>query len=412
MNPCNPVSAFSKPSSTRIIHLKTRFIVGGADEDMMLVCNRQAARGFDVTVIVGAEWNDTMRSKLVPEVKFLVLSDLVRAVNPWRDLVALFRLMILFRRLRPDIVHTHTSKSGILGRLAAYLSGVPLRVHSVVIKSWQNASKLKKIMMVASERFVGFLTDAFFYVSEDLKIDYLENKIGQNGSHFVIRSGMRVESFKDSNPVDLQTLLLNKEGSTPPIVFLMVAALEPRKRHEYLLDAFAQTAKKDTRAILIYVGDGPLLPRIEEKIDSLGLQNRVFCVGHQDNVGQWLQASDVCVLSSEREGLPKVIVQYLICGKPVLCTYLDSMDGIVEDGFNGLIVPTNDQEALSRAIERLVKYDPLCGHLTKGAEMFNGAQWSDENMEAEIFKALKSVMHQKHGGHSLLVEDSNSSTVV
>ena len=189
------------PARLRITHVITRMIRGGADENTLLSCNHQARHGHDVRLICGSEHSTAILERLDPAVSVEVLPSLVRELDPRRDMRAVWELTRSLRDTRPQVVHTHTSKAGIIGRVAARLAGVPAIVHGVHILPFLNVGRLQRLAYLGAERAVAAITDAFVDVSEGMRDVGLAHRVGPPERHVVIPSGMDLDRFADAQPV-------------------------------------------------------------------------------------------------------------------------------------------------------------------------------------------------------------------
>ena len=185
----------------RIAHVITRLIQGGADENTLLSCNGQAALGHEVHLIFGAEVSPAMVGRLHPLVRPHQISDLWRAVAPVRDARATWSLAALLRRVRPQILHTHTSKAGAVGRVAARLAGIPGVVHGIHILPFLNVGRAERAAYLATERLLAPVTDKFVSVSRGMLDSAVAHGIGPARKHVVIPSGMDLDQFRRATPV-------------------------------------------------------------------------------------------------------------------------------------------------------------------------------------------------------------------
>lgn len=335
----------------RIVHIITRFVSGGADENTLLTCNHQAALGHDVWLVHGAEVADRMLRLMDDRVTAISLPSLVRDVHPVKDLAALARLARFFRRTRPDVIHTHTSKAGVVGRIAAMTVLDAKVVHSVHILPFTGEPLPKRLVYLALEKAATVRTDAFIDVSEGMRDLCLENSLGTPANHHVIFSGMDVESFCCAEPAgDLAGI--RRDGNE--ILLGYVAVLERRKRHRELVASLRPLLSSRANVHLVLAGEGPERPALEEAISAAGLEKQVHIFGFREDIPRFIAACDLCLFASEREGLPRSIVQYAIAGKPIVATYLPGIERIVREGKNGHVVGEQDFDGFSAKIENLV----------------------------------------------------------
>lgn len=367
-----------------IAHVITRFVRGGADENTLLSCNAQAAAGHDVVLIFGRDYRAEMLERLHPRIEQVCLPSMQRPIHPVRDAQALVALTRLFVQLKPDIVHTHTSKAGILGRLAAYVAGVEAVVHGVHILPFVNVGPVERAAYLALERLLDPLTDAFVSVSEDLRDKCVSEHVGAPLVHAVIPSGMDVERFRHAPPVSDAEISHVFQTESKPRLIVMAAALESRKRVVEFLDTFALVVKHRPDPVLAVLGEGIERLRALDRIEALGLSKNVRLLGFRDDIERWIAAADVCVLASEREGLPRTVVQYVLAARPVVVSALPGIEAIIADGENGFVTDGDDLEEMAAPILRLLNEPALAASFSSYSRRLNLSAWSVENMTSEL----------------------------
>jgi glycosyltransferase involved in cell wall biosynthesis len=370
----------------RFVHVITRFIRGGADENTLLTCNGQAALGHHVTLVFGAQFHPSMVERLDPRVERICLETLVRPLNPLKDLAAAFQLWRLFRRIRPDLVHTHESKAGIVGRVAARAAGVRMIVHGVHILAFLNVGRVLRLIYLAAERAMVPITDAFVDVSEGMRGICLEHGIGRARDHFVVASGMDVERFRNAKPVSgmefASFLPPALNGWDDAQIVLMAAAFEERKRHAAFLAAFAKVVETCPKAVLVLAGEGPQVEAVRHEAVRLGIADRVAFIGFTNELARWLKRAEVCVLASDREGLPRAVVQYALAGRPIVTTQLPGIERVVADGRTGFV--TGTVEAMADPIIELLSNAELRQRFSSAAAELDLSDWSSDRMIAAL----------------------------
>jgi glycosyltransferase involved in cell wall biosynthesis len=349
----------------RVLHVITRLIVGGAQENTLLtVIGQQADARFRVTLLsgidLGPEGNLHERARAAG-VDLVLVPWLVRPIRPLTDLRALAGLWRFMRRGGFDVVHTHSSKAGILGRVAARLAGVPVVVHtlhSLVFHEYQGA--WTNSTYVALKRLVAPLTDVLISVNEMTARGALRAGIGRPGQHVTIFSGMELGPFLDVasrlSPQAARRALGLPEDA--PVVG-KVARLFPLKGHELFLEAAAAIARQEPRARFLVVGGGVLREPLAALADRLGIRERTHFTGllPPERVPDALQAMDVVVHSSLREGIARVLPQAGAVGKPVVSFALDGAPEVVKEGVSGHLVAARDTQALAERVLALLQ-DP------------------------------------------------------
>lgn len=373
----------------KIVHVITRLLRAGAEENTIFTCNLQVARGHDVTILHGRDVHPDILTLIDPRVALVKDVDLVRNVDPVRDFRTVRTQRRIFRDLKPDVVHTHTSKAGITGRAAARLARVPIILHGVHILPFLNVSRAQTLLYKALERAVAPFTDAYIAVSEGMAAANLAAGLGTDDSNHVVASGMDIEKFRAAAPTPERP-----EGK----LLVMVASLEPRKRHLAFLEVFAKILEEAPDTTLACLGEGAERDAILERARALGIDDKVLLLGFRDDVANWVAAADVCVLASEREGLPRVVVQYVATGRPVVVTDLPGIDAIVQDGLNGAVTPMEDLSAMAAPILRILTDQDHAAALAEGARGWDVSAWSREAMETSIEKIMMDVARTKGVG--------------
>jgi glycosyltransferase involved in cell wall biosynthesis len=340
----------------------TRLIVGGAQENTLLtVIGQHADPRFRVTLLsgidLGPEGNLHERARAAG-VDLVLVPWLVRPIRPWTDLRALVELWRFMRRERFDVVHTHSSKAGILGRVAARLAGVPLVVHtlhSLVFHEYQSAWTNR--LYVVLKRLVAPLTDVLISVNEMTARGALRAGIGRADQHVTIFSGMELAPFLEV-AARLSPQAARAAFGLPEEACVVgkVARLFPLKGHELFLEACREIGAREPRARFLVVGGGVLRDQLEALAGRLGIRERTVFTGllPPERVPEALQAMDVVVHSSLREGLARVIPQAGAVGKPVVSFALDGAPEVVQEGISGHLVPARDTRALADRVLELL----------------------------------------------------------
>jgi len=370
----------------------TRLLRAGSEENTILTCLDQARKGHDVYLVHGNEFRAAYYEELQPHLKLVEVRSLVHPISPHRDLQAIFDLRRLFRTIRADVVHTHQSKAGVLGRFAAAAAGVPTVIHGVHIVPFESVGPLKKWIYVSAERLAARHTGAFINVSRGTMEAHLQERIGDPARHHVVHSGMDLRRFAQPTllPAAEQEAILGAPRDAVKVV-VMIAALEARKRHREFLQAFPRVVEKVPNVRLLLAGDGELRGEVEALVARLGLQEQVRILGYHTNPGGLIALADLCLLTSTREGLPRVVIQYLAAGRPVVVSDLPGLDEVVKHGRNGVIVPPDDVAAAGDEVARLLADEPALAALRRGAEATDVSSWSAEKMVADIERIYRAV---------------------
>ena len=374
-----------------IIHVLTRLLRAGAEENTLDIAGAQQEDGHRVIIVHGLEHEPNITEFARGRFELHQVSSLVHEIAPRHDLSAVRELVRLFRQLRPDVVHTHQSKAGVLGRIAARLAGAPVIIHGVHILPWVQIRRSKRLIYLLAERLCAPFTDVFIDVSPAVRAECLARGMGGPDRHVVAFSPMPIAKFRDAPlPEDWREMLrsapeapLPTEETRPPVI-LMLAAFEPRKRHLMYLRALAASACPP-EAVLLFAGVGPEMESVRTAAEALGWSDRVRFLGHRSDPERLIALADVCVLSSVREGLPRVVVQYAAGGRAIVVTRVPGLEDVVGDGENAIIVESVSDAA--RATVRLLRNPKMRDRLAEGAAATDVMQWSLERTYPKVREA-------------------------
>jgi len=340
----------------RVTHVITRLIVGGAQENTIAsVLGLRAKPGLDVELLAGPTEGaeGSLQSVVEREGCLTVVPQLIRAVRPWTDWLAYRRLVRHFAAKRPDVVHTHSGKAGILGRLAARKAGVPIVIHSIHGPSFgpfQGA--LANAVFTGAERHAGRITDQFVVVADAMTRQYLAAGIGRPEQYTRIFSGFDLEPFvhavRDGE-------LARRLGIAPDdFVIGKIARLFELKGHEDVFAIASELVRRVPKAKFLFVGDGPWRQRFGDIARAAGLAERFVFAGlvPPAEVGRYVALMDCLVHLSRREGLPRALPQALAAGRPVVAYDCDGAGEVCRTDETGFLVPRGDHGML---VDRLAE---------------------------------------------------------
>ena len=341
----------------KVLHIITRLIVGGAQENTIYTAELLDPIKYDVDVICGPQVGpegSLIQDAIQRGANVRILNRLVREINPIKDLAVLFQLIHLIRRKRYDIVHTHSSKAGIVGRWAAWLAGCPIVIHTVhgwgfhdYQKSWL------RLIYIVLERLTMFITDKLIAVSKKDITKGIEAGIGHSERYTLIRSGINLDDFKNpfrSREEVRREFKIDKNAA----VIGTVTRLSPQKAPKTFVRIAEVVLKMVPDAYFIVVGDGPLFQDIKRYAVSTGIEKQLILTGIRRDVPDLLGAFDIFLLSSLWEGLPRVIPQAMSAGIPVIASEVDGNAEIITHMVNGILVKPNDIEGAAGAILSLL----------------------------------------------------------
>jgi glycosyltransferase involved in cell wall biosynthesis len=331
---------------------------------------------------------------------FSIVPELVRPVHPLKDFIALHRLEKILRAQRPDIVHTHSGKAGILGRLAAKRAGVPIIIHHIHGPSFGNfQGALANCIFTAAEKHAGKITDHFFCSAAAMTKLYRAGGIGRPEQFTRIFSGFKLEPFLKAT----NDLALRKKFGLDETHFVIgkVARIYKLKGHTDLLTAFSKIALQIPHARLLFVGDGALRGEIEIQARALGLDNRVIFAGlvPPAEVARLVGIMDCLCHFSYREALSRALPQALAAGKPVIAYDFDGADEICRENETGFVIRTGDTNAAADKLLLLAGNPELRERLGHAGQKFVAENFSVEKMVADQF-AVYQQLAAKRGLHA------------
>ena len=344
----------------RIMHVITRFIRGGAQENTLLTLRGQSADRADAVCLVTGPTAGP-EGTLIPDaeklgVPIFEVKPLVRAVSPVNDFAAYRALRRLIREWRPDIVHTHSSKAGILGRLAARAENVPGIIHTIhglPFHPYQN--RFLNAAYIAAEKFAAARCDRIAAVAEAMTEQAVAAGVAPREKFITVYSGMETERFLPDSAA--REHARKRYGFRPgDVVIGKIARLFPLKGHEYLLDALAALTGEFPQVRLLIVGGGILRDSLENRARALGIADKIVWAGllHPEEVPEAIQAMDAVAHCSLREGLARVIPQALLAGKPVAAFDVDGAREILARVCQEWLVKPQDAADLRRALRRIL----------------------------------------------------------
>jgi glycosyltransferase involved in cell wall biosynthesis len=377
-----------------IAHVQTRMNrTGGCEENTWASCVHQAESGHEVHLVCGRSSDiDAYRGRH-PRVAVHQVNEMVWNISPSADWSACQALKRLFQEIGADLVHTHSSKAGVLGRVAGRMAGVPALIHGVHILPFSNVSLREKLTYVTVEHVAATVTDHFIHVSEGTRSAYAKAMVGASKPHSVVRSGMKIDQFKGAPwPSDWQEILGTQDAQRKPVTMLMMAVLEARKRHAEFLRELARISQPGENIRVLLAGDGPEQRNLEALIAELGLGDRVTLLGYRRDPENLVALSDFSILCSLREGLPRVIVQSLAGGKPAVVSPFPGIEEIVKHGANGVVAGSRDAEDVAREAVSLARDHQRLAAYTAGAKASPVDEWSFSSMFAQLDAAYNACL--------------------
>ncbi|MCK4401092.1 glycosyltransferase family 4 protein [bacterium] len=340
----------------KVLHIITRLILGGAQENTLYTVEGLIKDpDYDVTLVSGHTTGP--EGSLVSKAKdfgvnLVIINGLTRNINPFRDIIAFLSLYNLIKKNGFDIVHTHSSKAGILGRFAARLAGSSVIIHTIhglPFHPYQN--KFLNFLYIRLERLAGKFTDKIITVCDSMAQKAQVAGIKPVHGYVTVYSGMELGKFINERTSSSQA----KRNIRLPVdakVVGKVARLFPLKGCEYFISAAKYISERAQNVYFLIVGDGILREQLECRVRQMGLKDRFMFAGlvPQDDVPKFIAAMDVVVHTSLREGLARVIPQAMAMSKPVVSFDIDGARELVHNKDTGYLVRPEDTKKLSERV--------------------------------------------------------------
>jgi len=361
----------------KIFHLITRFIKGGADENTLLTILGLKDR-YDSTLGFGCEYDPNMLKKLENAgIKIKVFSlkhnSLISSIR------SISEISSYLKKEKFQIIHTHSTEAGIVGRISAKLAGIPIIIHTIHgIAFSEYRSFLLNLFVILLERVCARFSSRLISNSDNIQTIYLNNRIGKKRQFTTVYSGIDFNKFK----------LKKKPKNKIPIIS-MISRLAEGKGHKYLLLA-AKEVLKNKKAEFWIAGDGEYKEQIIRIIAEMNLQNNVKLLGHRDDIPEIISSSDIVVLPSLFEGTPRCIIESLRLKTPVIATDVGGIPELIEDKKTGFLIPPKNHELLADRIIYLLNNKNIALQIAK-----NGFKESYTFSSKDMIKKINKVYQEE-----------------
>jgi len=391
----------------KIVHIITRLILGGAQENTLITCKLLAERGHDVTLITGPALGpegQLFQQALGQKYRVVVVDEMRRAIHPPYDAISYMQIKRYLKRIQPDIVHTHSAKAGIIGRYAAHslkgkLSGkgkdVPYvlhTIHGLAFHPYQS-NWLNKFY-IAVEKAAAKRTDAFISVADAMTEKAVAAGLAPEDNFTTAYSAVEEDDFLSRPDPQHISGFRRKYGiSEQAIVFVTIARLFELKGHEYIIESARRLSPRFENCVWLFVGDGNLADKIRADIHlaNLGYKFRFTGLLGPDEIPLAIHASDILVHCSLREGLARVLPQAMLCAKPVVSFNIDGAKEVVNRQTGVLVEPENVDQ-LTDACEKLITNPELREKLGKAGRKFVKEKFAPETMVNTIEQVYRKLV--------------------
>jgi len=353
-------------SKIKILYVITKLELGGAQKQLLeLIFNLDKDR-YSIFLFTAREGILIKDAESISHLKIKKSFFLERPINPLRDIFALIELYLFIRKIKPQIVHTHSSKAGILARWAARFAKVKIIIHTVHGWSFNDYQFwLLRLIFIQLERITAYFTTKLIVVSYYDKEKGLKNKIGRENKYVIIRYGINYKDFDIEPDLNLKKELKIEQKD---LIVGMIACFKPQKGIFDFVKSAYRVVQEFPEVKFLLVGDGILRPKIEKLIKKLKLKEKFILTGWRRDIPQLLSIMDIFVLTSLWEGLPIVVLEAKASKKPVVATDTGGIREIIRDSTNGFLVRCGDIEMIANRILLLLKDKELKKRLSENSK--------------------------------------------
>lgn len=379
----------------KVLHLITRLDKGGSAENTLLTALGLDKNRYKVLLAKGPSTESKMGLRERMEVdKSLQIAQsdgigiiniprLMRRIEPLYDLISFIKILKIIRSEKPQIVHTHTSKAGLLGRLAAFVAKTPIIIHTPHGHIFYGYfGRVTSYFFVLVERLLAKITDKIISLTNQEELDHVRFKIAPSEKFISIHSGVDIQRFisaksgrdglKESFGIMPQSLVVGTVGRLVPI-----------KGHKYLIEAAPKILKEVPGVRFVLVGDGNLRPKLQRLTHTLNIQDAFLFLHWRSDIPKIINMFDLFALPSLNEGMGKVLVEAMAAGKPIVASDTGGIPDLVTHGYNGLLVPPGNPSRLAEAIVTLLKDSNRRQEIGKNGKLL-AQRYSLESMVEKI----------------------------
>lgn len=370
-----------------VVHLITKLELGGAQLNTVYTAEHLDPIRFDTYLLSGP--GGVLTARLSRADRMIFIPALTRKICVGKDLRAFFSLLCLLKKIKPHIIHTHSSKAGILGRLAAFAARVPIVIHSVHGFSFSpQQSFFKRNFYLFFEKLCRPMTRHFIFVAEsDIQSARSHGLLG--GSYSLIRSGFPLQKFL-GRLSDVANLKRNYHLERGSLVCGVIAPFKPQKGLWHLLDIAARVISQNPAVVFFVAGDGEQRQELEAELQRRGIFQNFRLPGFLYDIENAMDCFDVGVSTALWEGLPQSLVQLRLKKKAVVASDIPGNREVIREGVNGYLVPVNDHERFANAILKLVA-DPDLRNRLGGFSEEDFSEWDAAVMvrrQEELYQRL------------------------
>ena len=379
----------------KVCHIITKLELGGAQQNTLYTVENLNKDIFEASLITGLGGILDETAKHIPNIKCCFIKELVRQISPINDIICICKLLKILKNIKPDVVHTHSSKAGILGRIAAKLACVPVIIHTFHGFGFNDyEGKLKKNIFLVSEKLIAPITNKFVAVSKDNIVTAVANGIGKKEKFALIRSGIKTGKYFE-NKVNAEAL---KKSLGIPLNLSVVTTIGPFKPQKNLIDYIrvaSVVSKNNANCVFLIVGDGDGREELELEVKNRELENKVLFLGWRKDIPDIIAITDIFVMTSLWEGLPRSILEAMCSSKPVVANAVDGVREIVYDSQTGFQINPRDTDKMAEKILYLLNNPEVVLKFGKNARDLITKEFDIDYMviqQEQLYKELASTL--------------------
>lgn len=401
MNKIKHVPYSTTDARKKIIFIQSRAVVGGPI-NVVRATACACKEFYETLVITGrAEKGEELAIDSLTKngIRTIMVREIGEAINPFLDLLAMWKIYKIVKREKPSIVHTHTAKAGALGRLAAWLAGVPIIIHTFHGQHFEGYFPVMiSRMLVIMERFLSKITTKIVAVSPKLsnELSY-RYKIASSEKLSTIPIGIDLERFLKSY-MDKGFLRNELQIDEQTIIIAIIGRLVPIKNHEmFLKEAKKVRFRSNKKLKFVVVGDGKLRDYLQLLVNKLGISNDTFFLGLRKDVEKIYADADIVVLTSKNEGLPFVLIEAMASGKPVVAAAVGGVSDVVKNGETGLLVKPSEEE-IANGILKLINDDGLRVSMGQKGRKRVSTKFTEDSLVRDTLNLYKKLQSEINFG--------------
>ena len=352
----------------KVAHIITLLELGGAQNNTLYTVRNLDRNKFDVLLICGKGGILDDEAQKIPRAGVYFIPALAREINFLKDLFSLARLVIILLKEQPDIVHTHSSKAGILGRWATIIARVPFIIHTFHGFGFNDFQKpVIKKAYILSEKITALISSRLVFVSKQNMETALKLKIGSEGKYELIRSGIKISDYTGVI-VDKSSKKKSLNLPENARVVTTICPFKPQKNLADFIEVAKNIAPRFRNTYFLVIGDGRGRNRLESAVKSYSLHDRVLFLGWRKDIPEILAVTDIFAMTALWEGLPRSAVEALVSGKPVIAYEIDGNKDIIKNNYNGFLIKPKETASFSEKLALLLSDNSLLQTLSEQAK--------------------------------------------